>query len=60
GLSSAFLHCSELLVEVGDLVRQGQVIGKIGATGRANGPHLHWGMKWNAARVDPLLLLSQP
>ncbi|WRH76720.1 MAG: M23 family metallopeptidase [Sphingobium sp.] len=60
GLSSAFLHCSELLVEVGDLVRQGQVIGKIGATGRASGPHLHWGMKWNAARVDPLLLLSQP
>lgn len=57
GLNSAFLHCSELLVEEGQSVRQGQVIGKIGATGRASGPHLHWGMKWNAARVDPLLLL---
>jgi len=57
GLNSAFLHCSELLVEEGQTVRQGQVIGKIGATGRASGPHLHWGMKWNAARVDPLLLL---
>ena len=60
GLNSAFLHSSELLVEKGDVVRQGQVIGKIGATGRASGPHLHWGMKWNAARVDPLPLLPKP
>ncbi|MGC1468226.1 MAG: M23 family metallopeptidase [Sphingorhabdus sp.] len=58
GLNSAFLHCSELLVEEGQSVRQGQVIGKVGATGRASGPHLHWGMKWNAARVDPLNLLT--
>jgi murein DD-endopeptidase MepM/ murein hydrolase activator NlpD len=57
GLNSAFLHCSELLVEEGQVVKQGQIVGKIGATGRASGPHLHWGMKWNAARVDPLLLL---
>ncbi len=57
GLNSAFLHCSELLVREGDVVKQGQVIGKVGATGRASGPHLHWGMKWNAARVDPKLLL---
>lgn len=60
GLNSAFLHCSELLVDEGQIVRQGQVIGRIGATGRASGPHLHWGMKWNAARVDPLLLLPAP
>lgn len=58
GLNSAFLHCSDLLVEEGQLVRQGQVIGKVGATGRASGPHLHWGMKWNSARVDPLQLLA--
>lgn len=58
GLNSAFLHCSELLVEEGQTVRQGQIIGKVGATGRASGPHLHWGMKWNAARVDPLNLLT--
>lgn len=57
GLNSAFLHSSELLVRAGDVVRQGQVIGKVGATGRASGPHLHWGMKWNAARVDPKLLI---
>jgi murein DD-endopeptidase MepM/ murein hydrolase activator NlpD len=55
GLSSAFLHSSELLVTKGDVVKQGQAIGKVGATGRASGPHLHWGMKWNAARTDPLL-----
>jgi murein DD-endopeptidase MepM/ murein hydrolase activator NlpD len=53
GLNSAFLHCSELLVTEGQVVKQGQPIGKVGATGRASGPHLHWGMKWNAARVDP-------
>jgi murein DD-endopeptidase MepM/ murein hydrolase activator NlpD len=58
GLNSAFLHASELLVKKGDVVRQGQVIGRVGATGRASGPHLHWGMKWNAARIDPKLLLQ--
>jgi Peptidase family M23 len=56
GLNSAFLHCSRLDVKVGDVVRQGQVLGAIGATGRASGPHLHWGMKWNNARIDPMLL----
>jgi len=56
GLSSAFLHCSALLVEEGDRVKQGQLIGRIGATGRATGPHLHWGMKWQDARIDPILL----
>lgn len=56
GLNSAFLHCSQLLVKVGDSVRQGQVIGKIGMTGRASGPHLHWSVKWRHARLDPMLL----
>ena len=55
GLNSAFLHCSELAVKVGDTVRQGQYIGRIGATGRATGPHLHWSIKWRSARLDPLL-----
>ena len=57
GLNSAFLHCSQLMVKVGDRVRQGQVIGRIGATGRATGPHLHWSIKWQDARLDPLLFL---
>jgi murein DD-endopeptidase MepM/ murein hydrolase activator NlpD len=55
GLNSAFLHCSAILVKEGDRVKQGQVIGRIGATGRATGPHLHWSMKWREARLDPLL-----
>jgi murein DD-endopeptidase MepM/ murein hydrolase activator NlpD len=57
GLNSAFLHSSALLVKEGDTVKQGQPIGKVGMTGRASGPHLHWGMKWNSARVDPKLLV---
>jgi len=58
GLNSAFLHASELLVKEGDIVKQGQVIGRVGATGRASGPHLHWGMKWNSTRIDPKLLIA--
>lgn len=56
GLSSAFLHCASLVVKEGDVVRQGQLLGTVGATGRATGPHLHWGMKWRAARLDPARL----
>lgn len=56
GLGSAFLHLSRIDVRVGQHVAQGQRIGAIGATGRATGPHLHWGMKWNDARIDPMLL----
>lgn len=56
GLNSAFLHLSRIDVIPGQHVIQGQQIGAIGATGRATGPHLHWGMKWNDARIDPLLL----
>ena len=56
GLNSAFLHLSRIDVKPGDTVTQGQRIGAIGATGRATGPHLHWGMKWNGARIDPLLV----
>ncbi|MDB5702155.1 MAG: family metallopeptidase [Sphingomonadales bacterium] len=53
GLNSAFLHLSRIDVKVGDHVRQGQQIGAIGMTGRATGPHLHWGMKWHDERIDP-------
>lgn len=56
GLNSAFLHLSRIDVKVGDAVAQGQRIGAVGATGRATGPHLHWGMKWNEARIDPMLV----
>lgn len=53
GLSSAFLHCQRLDVKVGDRVTQGQQLGLVGRTGRATGPHLHWGLKWQGARLDP-------
>jgi murein DD-endopeptidase MepM/ murein hydrolase activator NlpD len=56
GLGSAFLHLSRIDVKLGDHVARGQRIGAVGATGRATGPHLHWGMKWNDARIDPLLI----
>lgn len=58
GLNSAFLHCSSHAVKEGDLVRQGQFIGRIGATGRATGPHLHWSLKWREAKLDPLLFVG--
>ncbi len=53
GLNSAFLHSQKLLVKPGDAVTQHQPLGLIGATGRASGPHLHWAMKWDEARIDP-------
>ena len=55
GLNSAFLHASKIAVKEGESVEQGQYVGNVGATGRATGPHLHWGLKWNDARLDPLL-----
>jgi murein DD-endopeptidase MepM/ murein hydrolase activator NlpD len=55
GLNSAFLHCSKILVHEGETVKQGQMIGRIGMTGRATGPHLHWSIKWRDARLDPML-----
>jgi len=56
GLNSAFLHSSEILVKEGQQVKRGEPIGRVGSTGSATGPHLHWSMKWNAARIDPILL----
>jgi murein DD-endopeptidase MepM/ murein hydrolase activator NlpD len=55
GLNSAFLHLATSDVAVGQRVRQGERIGTIGATGRATGPHLHWSLMWNGARLDPML-----
>lgn len=58
GLSSTFLHLSEILVKPGMEIKQGQVIAKVGATGRATGPHLDWRMNWYERRVDPQLLVG--
>lgn len=59
GISSNFLHLSRIDVRPGDRVSQGQVIARVGATGRATGPHLHWGMNWFDVRIDPLLVLER-
>jgi murein DD-endopeptidase MepM/ murein hydrolase activator NlpD len=58
GLNSAFLHLSRIDVRLGERVTRGQMLGAIGATGRATGPHLHWGMMWNGVRIDPELLVG--
>ena len=58
GLASTFLHLSKIHAEAGSLVKQGQLIAEIGATGRASGPHLDWRMNWLDRRVDPQLLMD--
>ncbi|MDV6315146.1 M23 family metallopeptidase [Idiomarina sp. HP20-50] len=55
-ITTTYLHLSELHVEVGDKVQQGDSIGEIGATGRATGPHLDWRVNWGNERLDPALL----
>jgi murein DD-endopeptidase MepM/ murein hydrolase activator NlpD len=58
GLVTAYLHLSEQLVSEGDLVEPGQLIGRVGATGRVTGPHLHWIVRYGTITVDPLSLLE--
>jgi murein DD-endopeptidase MepM/ murein hydrolase activator NlpD len=60
GLTSSFLHLSSALVRPGQAVHQGDPIGRVGATGRATGPHLHWSLVWNGARLDPASVASAP
>jgi murein DD-endopeptidase MepM/ murein hydrolase activator NlpD len=57
GLSSSFLHLSKVSVSVGDQLQPGDLLGAIGATGRATGPHLDWRMSWFNQRIDPQLLV---
>lgn len=58
GLITMYFHFSEVMVEEGDEIHRGQVIGKVGQTGRATGPHLHVGVRWRRARVDPALMFA--
>jgi hypothetical protein len=57
-VQSMYFHLDKVLVQEGDVVAKGQVIGLAGATGRATGPHLHLGVRVNGARVDPLVLMD--
>ncbi len=58
GLVTAYLHLSEQEVQEGDIVEPGQVIGRVGATGRVTGPHLHWIVRYGVITVDGMSLLD--
>lgn len=63
GLQSTYAHLSRLDVAEGAAVKRGQTIGAVGASGRATGPHLHWGLSWLDVRLDPetgLAVLENP
>jgi len=60
GLYTMYFHLSKFLVKVGQKVAKGDIIGLVGSTGRASGPHLHWGVRLQETRVDPISLMSLP
>lgn len=60
GIATLYLHMSSLKVKTGEEVKKGQIIGAVGSSGAASGPHLHWGAYAHGAAVDPYLLLSVP
>ena len=60
GLFSMYFHLSEISVQPGQALKKGEVLGKVGSTGRATGPHLHWGIRINGARVNPYSLMALP
>lgn len=58
-ITQRFFHLSEILKKVGDVVQQGEIIGKVGSTGDSTGPHLHWEVKVNGKHIDPMSVLGK-
>jgi len=58
GLTSVYLHMSKIIAKENQQVKKGEVIGLVGSTGRATGPHLHLGVQWYKKRIDPMSLLN--
>ncbi len=59
GVVTSYLHLSEVGVRAGERIRRGQVLGRVGSTGLSTGPHLHWGVRVNGVRVDPIPWLGR-
>jgi murein DD-endopeptidase MepM/ murein hydrolase activator NlpD len=59
GVVSMFCHLSKIDVANGDLLNKGDILGKVGATGRVTGPHLHWSLSLNNTRIDPMLMIAK-
>ena len=59
GLISMFCHLSAINVQLGQAVKRGNIVAKVGATGRATGPHLHWNISLNDTRVDPAIFIGK-
>jgi len=60
GLFSMYFHLSEIAVKSGQNIKKGETLGKVGASGRATGPHLHWGIHLNGSRINPYALTTLP
>jgi murein DD-endopeptidase MepM/ murein hydrolase activator NlpD len=60
GLISMYFHLSEINVQAGQQVRQGDRLGRVGTTGRSTGPHLFFAVRWHNARIDPRFVLEDP